>query len=485
MSDHALPHQHHVSVHPTVDSKAIDASVRLPVIILFANAIHWLVVAALLSLIVSIKLIAPGFLGGISFLNYGRLAPMARDLMLYGWASQAALGAGIWLMARLCGCPLGGKNAEGIGGMLLRTLIISATVLWNLAVLLGTLAIFAGYSTGVEWLEYPNWASAMLLLAFLLIGIWAVLLFDRRSTGRADVAQWYLVAAFCWFPWVYGTANLLLVWKPIQASAQGPIQSWYCGSLLALWLLPVALASAYALLPRLLGSHLNRRNLATLGFWMLLLLGGWNGMDRLIGGPVPAWMTSAGVVAGVLFLIPILMTSINLLGMHRKEANLAGSIPGRFLLMGLYALIVVGVIGAIASLPDVSGAVRFTAFTEAKTQLWILGAISLPLFGALYEALPQLLGRDCWSPALSGRHYVLTLVGLGMLVSLMLLGGLFTGLALADPTVSFLNITSYSYPFHVMECFAQLLLLLAALILGANITIALAGDYLLNKKTGK
>jgi len=179
------------------------------------------------------------------------------------------------------------------------------------------------------------------------------------------------------------------------------------------------------------------------------------------------------------------MTSINLLGMHRKEANLAGSIPGRFLLMGLYALIVVGVIGAIASLPDVSGAVRFTAFTEAKTQLWILGAISLPLFGALYEALPQLLGRDCWSPALSGRHYVLTLVGLGMLVSLMLLGGLFTGLALADPTVSFLNITSYSYPFHVMECFAQLLLLLASLILGANITIALAGDYLLNKKTGK
>ena len=478
--------QHHVEPGlETFNVRSIDDSVRLPVIILFGNAIHWLVIGTLLSLIVSVKLIAPGFLGGISFLNYGRLAPMARDLMLYGWASQAALGAGIWLMARLCGRPLGGETSQGFGGSLLRTLIISATVLWNLAVLLGTLAIFAGYSTGVEWLEYPHWASAMLLLSFLLIGIWAVLLFDRRSNGRAHVAQWFLVASFCCFPWVYGTANLLLVWKPIQASAQGPVGSWYSGGLLALWLLPVALASSYALLPGLLGSPLHRRNLATLGFWMLLLLSGWNGMDRLIGGPVPAWMTSAGVVAGVLFLVPVFIIAMNLLGMSRSKVPLASALPAHFLLMGLYAFVAVGVIGAIASLPDVSGVVRFTAFTEAKTQLWILGAISLPLFGVIYESLPQLVGRDCWNPDLSVRHYALTLVGLGMLVTLMLLGGLFTGIALADPTVSFLNITSYSYPFHLMECVAQILLSIAALALGSNITRALAADYLFNKQPGK
>jgi cytochrome c oxidase cbb3-type subunit 1 len=129
--------------------------------------------------------------------------------------------------------------------------------------------------------------------------------------------------------------------------------------------------------------------------------------------------------------------------------------------------------------------VRFTAFTEAKTQLWILGAISLPLFGVIYESLPQLVGRDCWNPDLSVRHYALTLVGLGMLVTLMLLGGLFTGIALADPTVSFLNITSYSYPFHLMECVAQILLSIAALALGSNITRALAADYLFNKQPGK
>jgi cbb3-type cytochrome oxidase subunit 1 len=149
-----------------------------------------------------------------------------------------------------------------------------------------------------------------------------------------------------------------------------------------------------------------------------------------------------------------------------------------FLRHGLYALLSVGVLGALCALPGVSGALRFTAVTEAKLQLWILGAISFPLFGVLYACLPPLLGRECWSSALSSRHFWLMFSGLWLLVALMLFGGLFTGIALSDPTVSFLNITSYSYPFHVMECAAQLLLLAAAVILALNFSRALAWDYL-------
>lgn len=469
MSDNIFAYHHAETDHGGAETRAVDASVRLPVLVLLGNAVHWLVVASLISFILSVKLIAPGFLGGISFLTYGRLAPMARDLFLYGWASQAAIAAGIWLVARLSGRPL--------GGVLQTTLIVSAAVLWNVAVLLGTLAIFAGYSTGVEWLEYPNWASAMLLLSFVLIGIWVVIHFDRRVNERAEVAQWYLVAGFCSFPWVYGTANLLLTWKPVQASAQGSVQSWYSGGLLTLWLLPVALASLYSLLPRLLGCHINRRNLATLGFWMILFLGGWSGLSRLIGGPVPAWMTSSGVVAGVLFLIPVLIVMINLLTL-RAEEGASASIPRTFLHTGLLALLSAGILGALVSLPSISACTRFTAITEAGNQLWILGAISFPLFAVLYEAVPALLGRNAWSPALSQSHYWFTFSGLWLLVGLMIFGGLFTGLALSDPTVSFLNITSYSYPFHVLECAAQLLLLAAAMILGLNLSRALAWDYL-------
>jgi cytochrome c oxidase cbb3-type subunit 1 len=455
----------------------IDASVRSPLLLLLGNSLHWLVVAAFLSLLASVKLAFPGFLGGVAFLGYGRLEAMARDLFLYGWASQAAIAAGIWLMARLSGRPL--------GGAILRTVINSAVVLWNLAVLLGTLAILAGYSTGTEWLEYPNWVSAMLLLSFLMIGIWVVCLFDRRagivSGGRAGTALWYIVAGFCCFPWVYGTANLLLTWKPVSGSAQAAVQAWFSGGFLLLWLLPVALASLYALLPRFSGEHLNRRNLAPLGFWLFLFLGGWAGLSRLIGGPVPAWMTSAGVVSGVLFLIPVLIALINLAPLSRPGLEGAEGVTWRYLRSGLFLVLAAALFSAFVSLPAVSAFARFTGVTASRDVLWLLGAVSFTLLGVIYKAVPVLLGREGWSPSLSATQFWLAFAGVLLLASLLLLEGLVVGLALLDPVVSFLNITSYAQPFHVLEASAWLIILASAVLAAANFTRALAAERLFPK----
>lgn len=477
-----------------IKSRAIDESLRLPVLALFGNAVHWLLISALISLVLAIKLVIPDFLGGISFLNYGRLAPIARDLFLYGWAAQAAFAAGIWLTARLAGRPLADKEACSVAATLQRTLLICATVLWNLAILLGSLAILAGYSTGVEWLEYPNWASGALFACFLMIGIWAVLLYDRRINERAEVAQWYLVAGFCSFPWVYGSANLLLTWKPLPAPAQGAVQAWFSGSFPLLCLLPIAIAALYALLPRMQEAHLHRRTLAPLGFWSFLLLAGWSGIGNLIGGPIPAWMMASGVVSSVLFLIPVIIIAINLFGISSKvsvgynsESGAAEEAPKsvaqRFLHLGVYALIFVGALTSFIAWPGISGVLRFTGVTDAKVELLLFGAVSLPLFGVLYKAIPLLLGRESWCPKLAEGHYWLAAVGFWLLAGVLALSGLFTGLALSDPTVTFLNITSYGFPFHVLEVVAQLLLFVAALMLGFNVTRAFAGEYLFPKRS--
>lgn len=468
---------HHEDGIKAAHESCIDASVRSPLLLLFGNAIHWLVVAAFLALLASIKLAFPGFLGGVAFLGYGRLEAMSRDLFLYGWASQAAIAAGIWLMARLSGRPL--------GGMILRTVINSAIVLWNLAVLLGTLAILAGYSTGVEWLEYPNWVSSMLLLSFLMIGIWVVCLFDRRadigSGRRAETALWYIVAGFCCFPWVYGTANLLLTWKPVSGSAQGLVQGWFSGSFLLLWLLPLSLASLYALLPRLSGQQLHRRNLSPLGFWLFLLLGGWAGLSRLIGGPIPAWMTAAGIVAGVLFLIPVLIAVINLSSLQRNGGHDGKGIAWQYLRSGLFLILTTALLAAFVSLPDVSAFARFTGVTSARDVLWLLGAVSFTLLGVIYKATPALLGRDGWHEGLSMTQYWLAFAGVLLLATLLFLEGLVVGLALLDPVVSFLNITSYAQPFHVLEAAAWGIFLASAVLAAANFTRALAAERLFPK----
>src|SRR5207237_1725657 len=80
----------------------IDASTRVPVLMFYASAMVWLLVGTLLLGFVSLKTTEPDWLSNISFLTWGRLTPVLENVMIYGWTSMAAMGTGVWLMARLC-----------------------------------------------------------------------------------------------------------------------------------------------------------------------------------------------------------------------------------------------------------------------------------------------------------------------------------------------------------------------------------------------
>ena len=79
----------------------IDASCRVPSLVLFGGAALWLVVGLLLALLASIKFHAPDFLANCPLLTYGRIQPAANDAILYGFAIPAALGVMLWIFARL------------------------------------------------------------------------------------------------------------------------------------------------------------------------------------------------------------------------------------------------------------------------------------------------------------------------------------------------------------------------------------------------
>jgi hypothetical protein len=137
-------------------------------------------------------------------------------------------------MARLCRVPL--RHSR---------LLICAAIFWNIGILLGIFGILSGDGRSIEWLEFPNYASFMLFVAFGLIAVWAVIMFRFRQPGHVYVSQWYLLAAFLWFPWLYSTANILLNFEPIQGGAQGAVNWWYGHNALGLWFTPIGLAAAY------------------------------------------------------------------------------------------------------------------------------------------------------------------------------------------------------------------------------------------------
>jgi cytochrome c oxidase cbb3-type subunit 1 len=206
-----------MSASPTSpqDSPAeAEASCRLPLLVFFGGAAFWLVAASVLGHLASIKLHAPSFLSDCALLTYGRLHPAATNALLYGFASQAAFGVALWLVARLGRVAVPQPFLVGFAGKI-----------WNLGVLAGVAGIIAGDSTGFEWLEMPRYAAVPLFFSSLFISLWTLLVFHRRQERSLAVSQWYLVAALLWFPWIYTTANALLFCHPVRGVMQA-IVGW-------------------------------------------------------------------------------------------------------------------------------------------------------------------------------------------------------------------------------------------------------------------
>jgi cytochrome c oxidase cbb3-type subunit I len=443
-------------------AKQGEANLRLPVILFLSSAVFWLVVGSFLGCLAAWKLVVPSFLDGPGWLTYGRIQPAAENALTYGWASQAGIGLGLWLLTRLGRTALGSER-----------LLITAGLFWNLGVLLGVCSIFAGSGRAIKGLEFSGAAAFILLIAYACIGVWSLILLRDRSSGGLYVSQWYLLTAFLCFPWLYATANMLLIWHPVQGSAQGPIACWYLGSLLWLWLVPLTLAAVYYLVPHIARRPVRAYPSSVLAFWCLAFLGGWTGTRLLIGGPIPAWMVSASVAASIMMLIPATVICINTLGTFSGRA-VSPAPEASFIIFGLICFAVVVLQGAAT--PLISAVTHFSDYSMGENVLVIFGFLSMALFGASYYVVPRLTGRE-FLRADASWHFLLSSWGVGTMFLSLSFGGVIQGFALYDPGVEFISSVTLAAPFRAMYALGTLVFLGSCLAFAAALTRNLLGGY--------
>lgn len=444
------------SIHPStqiqsieaVERARIDASTRLPVLIFFGSAIFWLVIGSILGTLSAFKMSYPTFLDSEAWLTFGRMRPAHLNAVTYGWASAGGIGVGIWLMARLCGTVL--RN---------QSLLISAGLIWNIGVLVGVLSILGGGSRSIEWLEFPGHVTPILFIAYALIGVWVIIMFRFRRPGHVYVSQWYLLAAFLWFPWLYATANILLIWQPIQGSAMGAVNWWFAHNVLGLWFTPIGLAAAYYMIPKVIGRPIHSYYLSILGFWSLALFYSWNGMHHLIGGPFPAWMVSASVVASVMMFIPVLTVAINHhMTMRGNFEVLKWSPTLRFTVFGAMTYTLVSAQGSLMAIPTLNNMTHFTDYTIGHAHLGLYGFFTMILFGSMYYIVPRLVGWEWPSANMIRWHFWLAAIGITLMVGSLTVGGVIQGFALNDIEVAFMTSVEMAAPFRWVRAISGILL---------------------------
>jgi cytochrome c oxidase cbb3-type subunit 1 len=437
----------------------LNTSLRVPLLALFGGAAVWLVVGLVLGLIAGIKFHAPDFLGGCPLLTYGRIAPAANDLILYGFIIPAALGVALWIFARLSQAPLA-----------LPLVPVVAAHLWHLGVFIGTAGILLGESTGQTWLEYPRAAAVLLFAAFLLIAVSAAATFGWRQEKTLYPSHWFLFAALLWFPWIYSTANLFLNSHQLPRGVVQPIIGWwFANNLIFVWLALIGVGTAFYLLPKISGRPLVSSGYALFGFLTLIFFGSWCGIPQ--GAPVPAWLPTLSSIAAALTLIPLLtILIVTVKTIFGAKVPCQGG-PFCFIKFGLISFIVSGILYVSAACPQYSRVLDFTWFGAAQTQLQLLGFAAMILFGAIYELLPQVLGRPLPLPKFARLHFWLAVAGVLLFVVPLVLAGVVQGEKLANTNVAFADANSAALKFLRISTTGQLLMLLGAILFAGNILI--------------
>jgi cytochrome c oxidase cbb3-type subunit 1 len=446
------------SASDVVSTAEIDASCRVPLFTLFVSGAVWLVIASIFGLIASLKFHSPNFLSQCACLTYGRVLPVATNALIYGFAIPVGLGVVLWIIARTGQTKVAQPWMIAVGGKL-----------WNFGLTIGVIGILAGDSTGYQNLEIPRYGVVFLFLGYLLIAIFSLATLHNRKERALGPAQWFLLAALFWFPWIYFTANyLLLSHTPIRGVTQAIVAWWYSGNLNFVWFGLLGLAVIFHFIQQLTERPLHSRYLALFTFWTIILFASWSGIPR--SAPVPAWMPSISTVATILGLVTALSVMVNLhQTCSRGCSQTENPPPGKFLAFGAMAFVISRLVSACAAVPEVSAITNFTWFTVAESYLNVFGFFAMAMFGAIYYIVPRVTGME-WPCAKSvRRHYWLAAIGIVLIVLPLAIGGVVEGFNWHNPKMTDVDVAKNALNFLRVSTLGEILILLGNLLLLGNL----------------
>lgn len=415
----------------------IDLSLRTPGVLFILSGAFWLLFAGISGLLAYWQIVSPGMFESIPFLTFGRLKAVSVNALTHGWATNAGFALILWIMSRL--------SERSPDFDMRKYFVVPAGVVYNIMVTLGILAIFWGEARPYFLLEIPANILSALSISFVLITLWTILDYCRRKRYTAYISQYYIIGAVFWLAWIFSISQLIIGKNPLPGTIQMVAASWFSHAYIWLWLVPIACAVAYYLIPKALGFQIKNYFLACFAFWCLAFFGPWGGSAELVGGPFPVWLQNMSYASGVMLILIVICISTNLYlscfhdsaktrtGKEGEDTGInINSVwdcsSGRFVVTGILVFPFFGLLTAFNALDVRNNDIHFTYWQDALFYLGVYGFYSMVILGGIYFMLPRLLGKEWKSTSLIKSNFTFTVTGF-----LVLCVGLFWGgMAQAD-----------------------------------------------------
>jgi cytochrome c oxidase cbb3-type subunit 1 len=223
----------------------------------------------------------------------------------------------------------------------------------------------------------------------------------------------------------------------------------------------MGLATAYYLIPKVTGEPIHSYHLSLLGFWTNALFYNWAGTHHLVGGPLPAWVITAGIVGSMMMFVPVTTVAINHHMTMVGRFHLLRSSPTlRFTVFGAMCYTAVSYQGSLEALRSVSQVAHFTHYTVAHAHLGMYAFYTMIMFGAMYYVVPRLTRNEWSSPRLIRVHFWSSAVGIALYFVALSWSGWYQGLMMNDPGVAFIRIVEYTKPYLIARSLSGTLMTL-------------------------
>jgi cytochrome c oxidase cbb3-type subunit 1 len=414
----------------------------------------WLLLATAVGLLVSFKYSYPDLLTA-SWLSFGRLRAIHTNGTFFGWASIALVGSVIWVAARS-------------GGVNIQSARLAWVTLWlyNLAAIIGTIALDAGFSNGSQ--EYREWvlpAIALFLIATICAVTVVVRTVDARIGTEIYIANWYSIGGFL-FTIILGIVAVIPTYQ--RGVGQIAVQAFFMHNAVGMWFTFLALGATYYVLPKLLNRPIYSYSLGVLGFWTNLVFYPIIGAHHYEFSPLPWWFQTLAIVFSVGMLVPVWAGSGNFaLTMRGRWATVRRSYALPFIAVGVAYYFLGSTQGTVEALRSLQAIWHLTNYTVGHSHATMYGFISFIAWGAIYALLPRATGKEPERLGV-GIHFWLATIGVTVYVLVLSIAGTEQGIiwAAGDP---FIQSVEAATPYWLARAVSGTMMFVAHIVFAYNV----------------
>lgn len=426
----------------------------------FYAALFWLAVPGIFGLVLATFLYAPELQDGLPrflkpLLSFGRLRPTHVNLAIFGWLSQAYIGAMLYILPRLTRTRLYSERLAHVNWWL-----------WNLMMAGVLVTLPLGLTQGREYAEmlWPLDLLFVLNMVLLIINIWGTV--ARRNEKKIYVSLWHFMAGSMIMLPIYMVGNK--IWDPAGAftgMTDNIVNYFFVHNLFNAWFTTVGIGLALYLLPKLTDKPLFSHRLGLWGVWSV-----WTGQHHQLYSPAPDWLEFLTIAFSILAVVPTTAFMINfVMTMRGRWRQATADVALRFFVTGAIFWALTCLQGVAQSFRTFSMTVHLTNWVVGHSHLAFVADYSFWAFALIYLMVPQLVRRPIYSRRLMEWHYWLTTIGMSIFMVALWAAGLVQSRGWMSNSVAFIEIVRSLEPYFAARLLGGLMAALGILFFIFNI----------------